>query len=306
MNRFFLLLFLLFALGDGTLARPRVCVKRNPGTKSVSFYVDGKDHAGVLTVCFQLLEVSNCGTSPGFYCYEVLQDGSTFLTLRPEDESRGIGYNYSVCCFYGRIDPQVDTTVIYRMPCTTRRPVRVLRAREVLDSGLPAAERRPLGYSFLLERGDTVYAMRRGVVARIVRPDAPAGEDPSLRYTSRRTNVVVEHPDGSQARYACFQDGELLVAEGDEVWPGTPIGLAGSYDGRQYKVSVIVYGWYFAPQADPMRDNPRSRCFDPWFATASGAVVPESGMSYQPVMDDSLLQREMSKRELKRWRAMHR
>lgn len=304
MNRLFLVLTLLLA-GEA-VAAPLVRVKKDPATKTVSFFIDGKEQPGVLTLYFELREVSNCATSPGIYKYEVLQNGATFLKLRPEDESRGVGYGYTVRYFYGRVDPSVDTTLICRVPCTTMRPVRVIRTRNILDFGLPEGQQRPLGYSFLLEKGDTVYAMRRGVVVLIQRPEAPAGEDPSLSFSTRRTNLVVEHPDGSESRYGCLSDRDLFAEVGDEVLPGTPLGLVGSYDGEQYKVSVIVYRRGFAPQADVMRDALQTCYFDPHFATDAGAVVPESGVSLRGVMNDGLLMREMSKREQKRWRAMHR
>ena len=69
---------------------------------------------------------------------------------------------------------------------------------------------------------------------------------------------------------------------------------------------MIVFRRGCAPQADVLRVALQTCYFDPHFATDAGAVVPESGVSLRGVMNDGLLMREMSKREQKRWRAMHR
>lgn len=158
-----------------------------------------------------------------------------------------------------------------------------------------------LGLHFEMEKGDTVYAMRRGTVVRIEVAERDS-DAPKVSFTSKSTSLRIEQPDGSLAWYVCLDPGNLLVGEGDEVLPGTPLALAGSYDGENYKVSVQTY-WY-ATNPDPVEYKKKpvvQRRFFPRFATAEGVVCIEKGI-YQPVETEELVTREMTKKELKQRR----
>lgn len=303
MKRILLFLSLLAVCGTVT-ARPTIRVDKAPGSKRVSFYLEGKTYPGTLTVYVMLKDVYNCEFSPGETKYEVRTNGSYhLLTLRADDESYGVGYSYSWRCVYGRMDPPVDTAFVYRMPCTAGKPVRVIGTEHVLDKYCKSHEQRQqLGYAFPLEKGDTVYAMRRGVVTQVVRPEQRPSGTPAVSFTTRSVRIFVEQPDGSDACYTCFDPDHVLVCEGEEVLPGMPLGLAGTYDGEHYKVSVQV-SWRVSEQNGEGKLSVGTRHCLFRFATAEGVVVPESGKVYTPVMTDSLLTCEMSKKELKRWRS---
>ena len=76
------------------------------------------------------------------------------------------------------------------------------------------------GYDFLMEIGTTVVASRSGVVVQVDED----GED----YDQTRTNqVVIRHPDGTAMLYSHLTKDGALVAVGDAVSPGDPIGLSG-------------------------------------------------------------------------------
>jgi murein DD-endopeptidase MepM/ murein hydrolase activator NlpD len=114
---------------------------------------------------------------------------------------------------------------------------------------------------FDMQPGDTIYAVRAGQVIQITK--AEAEDDPSLpfpdgRITFKRNvnRVWIEHADGSYADYSVL--GDIAVHLGDRVWPHTPIGLAGSYDGK-----IINSGCRFTttdslPWARPTK-NPNSK-----------------------------------------------
>ena len=59
----------------------------------------------------------------------------------------------------------------------------------------------------------------------------------------------------------------------------------------------------FDPGDDPLQAQPRTRYVKGRFATAEGDLFIGEKRVCQGVMNDDLLLRELSKRELKRWRA---
>ena len=191
------------------------------------------------------------------------------------------------------------------MPCSTLRPQRVIRTVYVLDKYRKAeAERESLGFMFPLSKGDTVYAMRRGVVVEIRKPEKRF-DAPRVSFTTNSPNLLVEQPDGTLAWYICVDGDNVLVDVGDEVLPGTPLALAGSYDGEYYKTAVQIY-WY---ETDPDRDwndgYAVSKRLFPRFQTTDGVLIPKHGGVYTPVFTPEMQTRELTARELKKWRATH-
>lgn len=280
-------------------------VSEGPDGIRTTFVLEGKNSPGTLTLFFTLYDVYNAsGVTSGTKVYEIAHDGVRFLTLRASDEAYGPGYRYSYRYFTGRINPPVDTAFVYRMPCAAGRPVRVLRTVHVLDKYTkPQGKQQELGLMFPLEKGDTVFAMRRGVVIQVEKPEKTIRPDSSIVYTSESLNVRIEQPDGSIARYICFDPEGLLVEEGDEVLPGTPLGRVGTYDGEHYKLSVQLYRYVCGVRPSAEMDFTRieNQFFRQRFATSEGVVIPVPGRVYTPVTDDALVTREMSKRELRQW-----
>lgn len=185
------------------------------------------------------------------------------------------------------------------------RPTRVIRTVYVLDKyRKQEAEQQQLGFSFPMQRGDTVYAIRRGVVTHVER-GGRAGQ-PAASFSTETTSLHVEHRDGTFAWYITLDPDNLFVEAGDEVFPSTPLALAGSYDGENYRVSLQVFWTATNPDGSWDRDYTVHRRIIPRFMTTAGAIVPEHGGRYMPVLTEEMLTAEMSKKELKRRQAARR
>ena len=310
MNKLSFFLAAVAALASGgSLAAQSLAVVRaeeSADKSNVVFSLSNKNYAGTISVflTFDRIRNSNSATPGATSKYEARSDRARLMTLTAADkELGGIGYSYSYRLYPGRIDSPVDTAFVYRMPCTTRRPVEVHKTVSVMEKySRGQDDRKQIGTYFVLEKGDTVYAMRRGVVARI---DRPKSSDVSrdVRFTTESLDLLIEHPDGSEGRYICFDPGHLFVEEGSLVLPGTPLGLAGAYDQEEYHISVqLIY--HVSDPADPKhsRRSPvaATRHFLPLFATAEGSLRLEHGKQYTAVMNDDLLTADMSKREIKK------
>lgn len=283
-------------------AQPQIRAVDAPGGRSTEFFLEHKDRPGTLTVFLTFADLHNCRNSPGTAKYEVRHDKTRLTVLRASDESYGVGYKYTWRYFYGPIDRDADTAFVYRMPCTTCKPVRVVRTVYVLDKYHKAEEdQQRLGFHFALEKGDTVYAMRRGIVTKVDVREKPRTD---VSFTTESTDITVEQPDGSFAWYICLDSDNLFVSEGDEVLPSQPLGLAGSYDGEHYKVSVQTYWYVTNPDPEKRREQmSETRRFFPRFATTDGVLVPEHGNVYTPVVNDGMVTCEMTKKELKKYRS---
>lgn len=211
---------------------PTIRTQRNENN-SVDFILENKTRPGTLTVFLTLRDLQNCNTASGTFRYETRYTGTRLLSLRPADDTRGVRYGYSYRFFLGPVDKEPDTAFVYRMPTTVRWPVRVSRGVSVYDR-FRKEKKGALGLHFEMEKGDTVYAMRRGTVVEVGIPEREP-DAPAVSFTSESPDLLVEQPDGTLAWYICLDGDNVLVEVGDEVLPGTPLALAGSYDGERYK-----------------------------------------------------------------------
>ncbi len=83
--------------------------------------------------------------------------------------------------------------------------------------------RNRLAYDFLMMRGDTITSSRAGVVIETI--NDYRDDDNRAGHNNR---VLILHRDSSVAWYAHLQKGSVLVAVGDTVVQGRPIGLCGT------------------------------------------------------------------------------
>lgn len=266
--------------------------------KSVVISAD-KEYPGTQTVVIRFSQLENCDNVSPTERIEVRQSGP-LLTLRPTDDRRYVRYAYSYQVFDHVVDPQIDREFLYRLPFSADRRARV--GRTVSDTRLlqgPDEKRKavePHGYRFSLAPGDTVYAARKGRVIEVRLPKNPEKRS-GLTYTRDQSKILVEHADGTVARYGSVED--IRVEVGETVYPFTPLGLASSFDGERY---FLVFNLFYRSSENSTEERLFPLVYHtPRFATASGDAVLVVGESYAPRVDDALLSREMNKRERKKF-----
>ena len=177
---------------------PTIRTQRNENN-SVDFILENKTRPGTLTVFLTLRDLQNCNTASGTFRYETRYTGTRLLSLRPADDTRGVRYGYSYRFFLGPVDKEPDTAFVYRMPTTVRWPVRVSRGVSVYDR-FRKEKKGALGLHFEMEKGDTVYAMRRGTVVEVGIPEREP-DAPAVSFTSESPDLLVKQPDGTLAWY---------------------------------------------------------------------------------------------------------
>lgn len=193
------------------------------------------------------------------------------LTLSPLDGSIPVTASCKWDWLQGKLDPIPDLGFVYRLPvadgrATTVRSLTPAEAGMVRDN--VSAFRM---WEFSMEENDPVFAIRKGKVIYV------------QGYGGDRTHpgggsIIVEHADGTQARYDALAEGSALVAPGDEVYPATRIAQAGRVSGGGYGTQVGLY--YYATNrnrgAHPHM-MAQTNFINPVFMTAAGEDILRNG-----------------------------
>lgn len=131
---------------------------------------------------------------------------------------------------------------------------------------------------FKMEPWDTVYAVRYGVSC--------------LTQDSRL--LLVYHQDHTFAAYLTMY--ENFISPGETVIPGQPVGVAGP-DGLAISFFFLDSNMF----GSAVPDGYPYLHYVPMFSTSEGVLRPQEKKPYVAVTDDSLVIREMSRREQKKY-----
>ncbi len=154
---------------------------------------------------------------------------------------------------------------------------------------------------FVMHRADTVYAARKGVVIDVTDEHDPITGMGTVDLNSENNCVIVEHADGTIARYGILEKGSITVRPGDTVYPDTPVALAGTLDGELYQTRFdLHYRTDNMNTIDNLSDYSITGHFlDPVFATSEGETTLTANTTYTPVVSGELVTSEMSRREIR-------
>jgi hypothetical protein len=180
---------------------------------------------------------------------------------------------------------QAATDFVYRLPVSAwKNGVQVAP-----DTGGVYSNNKTIPCVFHVNRGDTVFAARKGVVLFVTDLSADRkANDPDLSI-----EITVRHADGTFATYAGFESGSGMVRPRQKVYPDTPLGIAGSFDGKNHHFFFSVSYTINKPHSV----HPLS----PAFATAAGEMQLQADGYYTAALSDQLICREMTKCEKKKY-----
>lgn len=114
-----------------------------------------------------------------------------------------------------------DTSFVYTLPFG-----RGTRFLFVQGANSHFSHQNELSYDFKMKKGSTVCAARSGVVESTRADSEKGGLKPE--NISDGNYIIVRHADGSKAWYWHLQHNGVLVAAGDSVRAGQPIGRSGN------------------------------------------------------------------------------
>lgn len=268
-----------------------------------------KHTVGSYTVMLRFTERENTRQPPTF---KTVMRGSNqkLLTVMPINAEQPVRCRYSYTYVRGYRSPKLDSAFVYRLPYSvSHEPV---AAAELFNLTERYFEGKPVrgwkAWQFNLNEGDTVFAMRKGLVVEVHDGEEPAQAGLQSTYRTKNNHILIEQPDGTLCQYSVLENGSITVKPGDAVYPGTPLGKAGAYyEGGERQVRTIVY--FPDENRDYREGDPHNGSqfewvyYNPWFATSEGNTRLTNRKTYKAVESPELVQKEMTKKEIKQYAA---
>lgn len=221
-------------------------------------------------------------------------NGRLFL-LRPSDPDKGIGFSYSYKFIRGRLKPKVNNEVVYALPFREQETIKVEELSEIghtfMGKMLP---RNWTAYQFKAQQSDTVFASRRGLVVEVVEGFEI---DTTSHFQRNRNQIIVEHNDGSLARYLGFAKNGIFPKVGDKIEVESALGTL--RDGETK--GALQFMVYFLVGFAYEKEEAANEFITPVFATNTGNTVLTPGKTYSISRPQELILQEMSKRERKKY-----
>ncbi|HPF51133.1 MAG TPA: M23 family metallopeptidase [Draconibacterium sp.] len=277
--------------------------KRNTD-RSVSFSFQKKKFGTYfLSVWFTRLNNANSSGYNG----EIVGAAGQLFTLKPSTDNQDISYSYKYWYIRGKLKPNFDPDFLYFLPTGLNKEASVYNMTNLSERYFGSARPKSwAAYQFIVSEGDTAFAARKGEVVEIV-SDNDYHTDVEVSYQSTINTILIEHADGTFARYEGINKSGILVKEGQYVYPGTPLGTVAKYDKREQ--GQLRFSLFYLDFVDPgkepsktMKDKVNYYAFiNPVFLTTDGIQKLENGKSYEADIDNELLTKELTKREKKKF-----
>lgn len=119
---------------------------------------------------------------------------------------------------------QADTTYLYNLPVGKGKSYRILQGQNGSFTHHQPGNR--YAVDFAMSVGDTVYAVRDGMVAYLYEESTVGGNDPA--YLPYSNSLLILHDDGTVANYSHLYTESVFVEIGDQVETGQPVALSGN------------------------------------------------------------------------------
>ncbi len=240
---------------------------------------------GNYTIVFVFDDIRDCNTAMEHAI--TFRKPGTILTIRPIDPLKypSVHFQY-YWVIPGMFNPsKVDQNFIYRLPFSTAKSA---KTKILFNSTRQWGESHtvdPRTIQFHLDKGDTVYASRKGMVCKIQDVTVPPKDG---KEQVEYNNITIEHSDGTIASYSYLEKGSIFVKEGVTVPAGTPLGLVGSPNNKTYMVRFSL--WYktrnLSDKARIEKYVSTTNYMDPVFATTEGNIRLFTDQSYTPVVTE--------------------
>lgn len=295
---FVFLVFLLFSVDNVALSQNQkifVTPLKN-ADNSVDFKYT-KKAIGSHFIQLELENLQNCVVANNVYNINLATDSGTLFKLTPIDKTKNISFSFGFSCKPGVINPKIDSLFTYSLPFKENKKVFIyeLKRTDVKHDIWKA-------YLVYSKTKDTIYAMRKGIVADIKKLTTTSTEKPNEQPTIiHRTEITVVHPDGTTASYTGLDGDSLFVTLGQTIYPQTKLGIMDdmmdNYKNHNFRFNVC----YFLDDGSNTIDGKKSKVTEksvtPIFFTENGKQKLSNKSYYIAKCDDALVFQEMDKKE---------
>ncbi|KAF2340325.1 hypothetical protein [Flavobacterium tistrianum] len=251
---------------------------------------------------FDLESVTNVQDISAFkktYNLNITANSGTLFKLYPIDKDRQIYCSYAYSYKKGLIKPEVDNSVVYYLPFKENKNVEVYESFRYNVS--PEIWK---NYGIYSKTKDTICAMRRGVVTDIRKfPVTDKGQ------TTFRTEVIVDHADGTNASYIGVDEKSIAVKVNDLVFPGSRIGLIDDVvdEDKNHNFKFNVY--YFSDEEIQGLDGKSQKIVErsvfPVFYTMEGYLNLANDKKYTVKHNEEIFFKEMTAQEKEKYKSQY-
>lgn len=284
------------------LAQNKIDVKSERNEDNSITYSYEKRMPGNYLVYLQIQQVGN--TIPPSDRITISGYSGTLFTLKPISDKAGIAFRFRYGYLRGKYKPKPDFDFVYTLPFKNGKEVKVDEITTVSASAGVSEPNNWKAFQFTTSSAsDSVFVARKGMIVEVVENKDP---DYNMEYSFKQeaNYVIIEHKDGTLARYDVLEKNSVAPEEGDMVYPGDFLGMAGTYDKKENKqLRFRVY--YLNKLEDEMLWGSRKMSdgnsfyshLNPVFMTKEGATRLKKGDFTTAMINDELITEEMTKRE---------
>lgn len=224
--------------------------------------------------------------------------------IKPEKKIKFICEPYYL---KGNPKPDIDSNFKYLLPFKKGKTIAVTTTMSLMSNLSEGNSSYGCSTTFSSSpKSETIHTMRKGVVIDVVNN---YDFDPKSFdiFSEKRNSIIIEHEDGTLARYSGFKKDAILVKIGQTVLPTECLGhLEKSVDNWYHLFFEIYYDTYVKDVfPDKQKDlNLRiSKELNPFFQTNKGLVALHDKFydpqDYTVETPESIICQEFTKEELK-------
>ena len=294
------------------VAAMAVCLSLHADTFEITYEVRNnnqvvlnyeKSYPGAITLRIEFSRLNNCLFQRQFN--KVIDGQSGILcTLRPVDPEKRIQFRYRYRYFRGALLKNHQPYKKYLLPFPEGSKVTAEQLYNIEERYF-GAKQPDNWYALRLfsDKPDTIHAVRTGKVIKVTK-NYPLNK--SYHFTSNRNEVIVEHKDGTIARYVGFARDKIFMAPGNLVYAGEPIG-AMREKGQHAALDLFIYyiksiDFDFRGPQTFDRKKVKHEYIEPPFIHADGASPLMPRRSFQVTHPEEAITAEMTRRERRKYR----
>ncbi|MGM8362377.1 peptidoglycan DD-metalloendopeptidase family protein [Flavobacterium sp. ARAG 55.4] len=298
-----LLIFLCFALNSyGQIEGVRVTYTRNPDNSCDFYYQKSSPGTYHLIVKFESLK----NTDKYFYEGNIKENSGFLFKLKPIKPEKKIKFICEPYFIKGNPKPDIDKNFKYLLPFKKGGNISIWSIMTLM-SQLAEGDNNyitPINYSESTQN-QTIHVMRKGIVIEI---ENEYDFDPKSFdiFYEKRNSIIIEHEDGTYAKYAGFKKDAINVKIGQTVLPTEYLGILEKSVDNQYHLFFQIY--YKAYMKDVFPDKKKhldrriTKKLNPFFQTNKGLIALDDKMyksqDYTVTTPENIIKQELTKKEL--------
>ena len=144
--------------------------------------------------------------------------------LRANDPTQGYSFQFNFESFSGRLNTNHDDDHIYELPFEPKKKYKLIQGYGGKFSHRD--EQNYFSYDFRMPIGDSIHAIRDGIVVELEESYSKGGARNELK--NKANYVMIEHEDGTYAIYSHLHKNGVIAELGQRIEKGQKIALSGN------------------------------------------------------------------------------